>query len=105
MVFPPFFYVVWQHRQELWLITTLSKFLGGCAPACVDGVWRRSTPAPPSSQGWCCVHVCRSARPTHMHCAVAVVPTILTTLNVYWFTRIVLGAYKVLFGKKKAKVE
>jgi hypothetical protein len=34
---------------------------------------------------------------------VIVVPIVLAILNVYWFTKIVRGAIKVLFGDKKTK--
>lgn len=33
--------------------------------------------------------------------AVIVVPIVLALLNLYWFTKIVKGAMKVLFGGKK----
>lgn len=33
--------------------------------------------------------------------AVVCVPVVLSVLNIFWFYKIVQGAYKVLFGKKK----
>jgi len=34
-----------------------------------------------------------------------VVPVILACLNLFWFYKILKGAYKILFGKKTVKSE
>mmetsp|Transcript_18972 Transcript_18972/g.32443 ORF Transcript_18972/g.32443 Transcript_18972/m.32443 type:complete len:286 (+) Transcript_18972:32-889(+) len=60
--FPPFFWVIWQTRDQVQYLHPVSVFLMMC------------------------------------------VPGILAILNCYWFTKIVKGAYKIVFGAK-AKAE
>ena len=46
------------------------------------------------------------AVPPSLPClAVTMFPIVLAILNWYWFIKIAKGAYKVLFGKPKAKAE
>ncbi|GLC46590.1 hypothetical protein PLESTB_001617300 [Pleodorina starrii] len=61
--FPPFFWMVWQHRQEIPLMQPLTQTL------------------------------------------LLVFPAVLALLNVFWYTKILRGAIKLLGPKRKAKAE